>query len=94
MGNGALGIGQWSKTLTIIHHPLPITHHSLPMPHAPCAITDYPLPEIETNPTVLLFFLLVMALGHNRQDGRDDSAICAVSPASYRAMGQTFLWLG
>jgi hypothetical protein len=44
--------------------------------------------------TVVSFFLQLVALGHNRQDGRDGSAIYSESPASYRAKVQTFLWLG
>jgi hypothetical protein len=43
---------------------------------------------------LLLYDPLLVALGHNRRDGRDDSAICAALPASYRATDQTFQLLG
>lgn len=45
-------------------------------------------------PTLVIYDPLLVALGHNRQDGRDDSAICAALPASYRATDQTFQLLG
>jgi hypothetical protein len=44
--------------------------------------------------TLVIYEPLLVALGHNRRDGRDDSAIYAALQASYRATDQTFLWLG
>ena len=45
-------------------------------------------------PTLVIYDPLLVALGHNRRDGKDDSAICATLPASYRATDQTFQLLG
>jgi hypothetical protein len=43
---------------------------------------------------LLLYERVLVVPGHNRQDGKDDSAICAALPASYRATDQTFQLLG
>ncbi len=44
--------------------------------------------------TLVQYESVLGELDRNRLDGRGDSAISAVSLTSYRATGQTFLWLG
>lgn len=53
-----------------------------------CVMQEFSLP------TLVIYDPLLVALGHNRRDGKDDSAICAALPTSYRATDQTFQLLG